>query len=152
MECNGHIISYYLIPLVFLLHWFSEALLMKRILTLLPFLALSATGCAIVSGTPAGNSTATMTSSQYEPMESQPPAAQHEDLPKLAANEIWVPGYYEPVAGTWIWHQGQATAQKDGYRLVPATYRQQEGKVQFAPPRWRRADLAPRSTEMSAQK
>ena len=85
-------------------------------------------------------------------MESQPPAPQKEDLPTLASGEIWVPGYYQPLSGTWIWHQGQVTQQKEGYRLVPASYHEENGKVYFTPPRWRRADLTPKSTEMSAQK
>ena len=125
---------------------------MKRALTLIPFLAMSVGGCAIVSGTPSGTTTAAATQSRYDAMESQPPAAQHEDVPKLSEREVWVPGYYEPVSGAWIWHQGQVTSQKDGYRLVPASYHEENGKVYFTPPRWRRADLAPKSTEMSAQK
>ena len=123
---------------------------MTRIWTVLPFLGLSLGGCAIVSGTP--SATSTLAASQSEAMESHPPASPHEDIPLLGVHDVWVPGYYEPVASTWIWHQGQVTAQKDGYRMVPATYREEAGKVYFAPPRWRRADLAPRTTEMSAKK
>jgi hypothetical protein len=124
---------------------------MKRFLTLVPFLALG--GCAIVSATPsATTSSTTASSSQYEAMESQPPQAVKEDVPQLAKDEVWVPGYYQPVAGTWIWHQGQAAPAKEGYRLVPASYKEEAGKVYFTPPRWRRADLVPKPTEMSAQK
>ena len=108
-------------------------------------------GCAIVSSSPT-SSTTTASLSKYEVMESQPPAAQSEETPKLAAGEVWVPGYYQPLSGTWIWHQGQVTAAKDGYRLVPASYHEEAGKVYFTPPRWRRADLTPRSSELAAQK
>ncbi len=108
-------------------------------------------GCAIVSGTPTSTAT-TATASKYDVMESQPPAPQAEDMPKLAAGEVWVPGYYEPVSGTWIWHQGQVTAGKEGYRLAPASYHEENGKVYFTPPRWRRADLAPKASEMASQK
>ena len=125
---------------------------MKRILTVLPLLTLSFGGCAIVSGTPNSGATTTVSRSAYDVMESQPPATQREDSPQLAANEAWVPGYYEPASGTWIWHQGQVVARKDGYRLVPAGYHEESGKVYFTPPRWRRADLAPMATEMSANK
>jgi hypothetical protein len=124
---------------------------MKRMLSMLPFLSLSLGGCAIVSGSP-GATTTTASASQYEVMESQPPAPQHEDIPKLADGEVWVPGYYQPAAGTWIWKGGQVMQAKEGYKLVSATYFEEAGKVHFTPPRWRRADLVPKSTEMSAQK
>ena|SRR5438132_10588455 len=121
---------------------------MKRILLLVSW---SLGGCAIVSGSPAP-ATTSATTSKYEVMESQPPAPQSENVPTLAAGETWVPGYYQPLSGTWIWHQGQVTAAKDGYRLMPASYHEESGKVYFTPPRWRRADLSPKSSEMAAQK
>jgi hypothetical protein len=108
-------------------------------------------GCAIVSGSP-GASTAVATPSKYEAMESQPPAPQAEDAPKLADGEAWVPGYYQPVSGTWMWHAGQVTPSKAGYRLVPASYHEESGKVFFTPPRWRRADLTPYASEVASQK
>src|SRR5438552_935521 len=123
-------------------------MVMKRVLLLV---AWAVGGCSIVSGSPTA-ATTPAESSKYEVMESQPPVPQSEDVPKLAAGEVWVPGYYLPAAGTWIWHQGQPTAAKEGYRLVPASYHEDGGKVYFTPPRWRRADLAPKSSEMAAQK
>jgi hypothetical protein len=122
---------------------------MKRILLLV---SCAVGGCAIVSGSPSATTPTTASSSKYEVMESQPPAAQSEDMPKLAAGEVWVPGYYQPVSGTWIWHQGQVTAAKEGYRLMPPSYHEEGGKVYFTPPRWRRADLSPKPSEMAAQK
>ncbi len=110
----------------------------RSLLTSIFALAL-ASGCATVSGTPAG---AQSSSSAYEAMQSPPPEPRKEDTPKLAAKEVWVPGYYQPVAGAWVWHQGEVTQDKEGYRLVPATYREETGKYVFVPPRWRRADLA----------
>jgi hypothetical protein len=121
---------------------------MKRLVLLISW-ALG--GCAIVSGSPTTNAS-TPVASKYEAMESLPPAPQREDVPKLADGEVWVPGYYQPVAGTWIWHQGQPAPSKAGYRLVPAGYHEENGKVYFTPPRWRRADLAPKASEMAAQK
>ena len=115
------------------------------------FVAWAVGGCAIVSGSPTA-ATTTTAASKYEVMESQPPAPQGEDVPKVSAGEVWVPGYYEPVAGTWIWHQGQVTVSKDGYRLMPASYHEEGGKVYVTPPRWRRADLSPKPSEMAAQK
>ena len=115
---------------------------MKRFMAILPLLTLTASGCALVSSSPAASSAASSPSSAYEAMSSTPPEAPKEEQPKLEEKQIWVPGYYEPVAGTWIWHTGQATTDKSGYRLVPASYREEGGKVFFAPPRWRRADLA----------
>ena len=123
---------------------------MMRTWTVLSFLSLGLGGCAIVSATPAENTT--LAAPQSEAMESRPPASPHEDIPLLSKGDVWVPGYYEPVAGTWIWHQGQVTAQKDGYRMIPASYREEGGKVFFAPPRWRRADLVPKPSELSAKK
>ena len=122
---------------------------MKRILL---FVTCAVGGCAIVSGTPSATTTTPAESSKYEVMESQPPAPQSEDVPKLSADEVWGPGYYPPVSGTWIWHQGQATPSKQGYRLMPASYHEEGGKVYFTPPRWRRADLSPKPSEMAAQK
>ena len=121
---------------------------MKRILLLVSW---AVGGCAIVSSAPTAT-TNPITTSKYEAMESQPPSPQSEDVPKLAAGEVWVPGYYQPVSGTWIWHQGQVTATKEGYRLMPASYHEEGGKVYFTPPRWRRADLSPKPSEMAAQK
>src|SRR3954452_13670956 len=121
---------------------------MKRILLLVSW---AVGGCAIVSGSPTA-ATNTATSSKYEVRAPQPPAPQSEDVPTLAAGEIWVPGYYQPMAGTWIWHQGQVASAKDGYRLMPASYHEDGGKVYFTPPRWRRADLTPKASEMAAQK
>jgi hypothetical protein len=108
--------------------------------------ALSLGGCATVSGTPAPASSSSSQSggsyAAYEPMASPPPAPRKEDVPRLADKEVWVPGYYQPVAGAWIWHQGEVRENKDGYTLVPATTREENGKYLFTPPRWRRADLA----------
>jgi hypothetical protein len=122
---------------------------MKRIWTVLPLLTLGFGGCAIVSGTPSG-ATSAVARSGYDVMDSTPPVPLREEIPHVAASESWVPGYYEPVAGTWIWHQGEVIAHKDGYRLVPAGYHEESGKVYFTPPRWRRADLSP--TELSSNK
>src|ERR1700744_2302327 len=83
-------------------------------------------------------------------MSSTPPEPRKEDVPQLSDKDVWVPGYYQPVAGTWVWHQGERRDAKEGYTLVPASYREEGGKVTFQPPRWRRADLAahpPRSSK-----
>jgi len=77
-------------------------------------LALAVGGCATVSGTPAGSSSSSTSSYAYEPMASPPPEPRKEDLPKLQDKEVWVPGYYQPVAGTWVWHQGEVRESKDG--------------------------------------
>src|SRR5579871_3453208 len=115
---------------------------MKRTVLLASFFAFSVGGCAIVSGTPAGAPTnvPSVSTSRYEAMESLPPDPRNEDMPKLASNEVWVPGYYLPVAGSWVWHQGQIAQEKDGYKLLPADYREIDGKVYFTPPRWHRLE------------
>jgi hypothetical protein len=122
---------------------------MNRTLLALTFFSSLAGGCAALDGNFVGGTTPTPNTSKseskgyvYEPMQSQPPAPLKEDQPALAAGEVWVPGYYQPVAGNWLWHQGQVQSQKDGYKLLPASYREEGGKVYFSPPRWRRADLA----------
>jgi hypothetical protein len=116
---------------------------MKRSI-LVSLLALGfAAGCAEVSGTPAtASSTPASSGPAYEPMGSPPPEPRKEDAPKLASKEVWVPGYYQPVAGTWVWHQGEVRESKDGYNLIPAQTREENGKFVFSPPRWRRSDLA----------
>ena len=120
---------------------------MKRSI-LVSLLALGLGGCAEVSSsspgaaTPAGQSTS---SYAYEPMGSPPPEPRKEDTPKLASKEVWVPGYYLPVAGTWVWHQGEVRETKEGYTLIPAQTREENGKYVFLPPRWRRSDLAEQS-------
>ena len=107
-------------------------------------------GCAAIDGSfvsksstssaPAKSASAGVT---FEAMQSEPPAPMKEDVPSLdGAKEVWVPGYYQPVAGNWLWHQGRVEEKKEGYKLVPASYREEGGKVYFTPPRWRRADLA----------
>lgn len=112
---------------------------MKRSV-LVSLLTLTLGGCATLSGTPADSPQAAAPA--YEKMESPPPEPRKEDVPKLAAKEVWVPGYYQPVAGTWVWHQGEVRDAKDGYTLIPASYKQEGGKIVFQPPRWRRSDLA----------
>src|SRR5947209_18040404 len=115
---------------------------MKRIL-ILPLLTLSMGGCAVLSSSPApSGASQTASASPYETMESLPPEAQREDVPKLEEKQVWVPGYYQPVAGTWVWHQGEVRESKDGYNLIPAQTREENGKFVFSPPRWRRSDLA----------
>ena len=115
---------------------------MKRSI-LVSLFALGLVGCAEVSGTPAtATKTAASTGLAFEPMASPPPEPRKEDAPKLASKEVWVPGYYQPVAGTWIWHQGEVRESKEGYTLIPATTHEENGKYVFSPPRWRRSDLA----------
>jgi hypothetical protein len=116
---------------------------------MISILAVALGGCAAMSGTPGETAGS---ASSYETMHSPPPAPQKEDVPKLADKEVWVPGYYQPVAGTWVWHQGQVMPEKDGYKLIPASYREQDGTFTFVPPRWRRADLAASSATSSAAK
>ena len=106
-------------------------------------LCFAAVGCASMSAAPASSSSAS--ASHYDTMSSTPPEPRKEDMPKLSEREVWVPGYYQPVAGTWVWHEGERREAKDGYTLVPASYREEGGKVTFQPPRWRRADLAAQS-------
>lgn len=123
---------------------------MKR--TALAFvLSLSfAGGCAAMDGNFVGQPAPTVqsqsksaaTSYQFEAMDALPPAPLKESVPELTATQVWVPGYYEPVAGTWLWHQGEVRELKEGYRLMPASYHAESGKIYFTPPRWRRADLA----------
>jgi hypothetical protein len=106
----------------------------------LVFAALPLVGCAAVSSSPGSSSGSQVT--QNDSMSSLPPAPQSESVPQLEEGQVWVPGYYEPIAGAWMWHKGRVTAEKVGYRMVPASYRQEGARVVFTPPRWRRADLA----------
>jgi hypothetical protein len=118
---------------------------MKRSI-LVSLLALGIGGCAETAGSPAiTTSTPAASSFAYEPMGSPPPEPRKEDTPKLASKETWVPGYYQPVAGTWVWHQGEVRETKDGYTLIPALTHEENGKFVFSPPRWRRSDLASQS-------
>jgi hypothetical protein len=118
---------------------------MKRIL-MVPVFALSLGGCAVLSSSPAPSSSASASASNgYEAMASLPPEAQREDVPKLEDKEVWVPGYYQPVASIWVWHQGQVMKEKAGYKLLPASYREDGGKVYFTPPRWRHVDPTERA-------
>jgi hypothetical protein len=94
-----------------------------------------------MSSTVSGSSSSA-SASAYEPMSSPPPEPRKEDMPRISDKEVWVPGYYQPVAGTWVWHQGEVREAKTGYTLVVASYREENGKIVFSPPRWRRADLA----------
>jgi hypothetical protein len=114
---------------------------------LVSVVALTLGGCATVSGTPAGAATS---SSAYETMASNPPEPRKEDAPRLQAKEVWVPGYYQPMANTWVWHQGEVRDAKVGYTLLPASYHQENGRVAFSPPRWRRADLAQQTATANA--
>jgi hypothetical protein len=116
--------------------------------TTLALALLFAGACAATDGNFAGGTTAnnavkgsTKTEQKYEAMNSLPPEAPKESIPELRAGEAWVPGYYQPVAGTWLWHQGQIRQTKDGYTLVPASYREESGKIYFTPPRYVRNDL-----------
>lgn len=106
-------------------------------------------GCAAIDGNFVGGQTPAAVQSQskeasvykFEAMDALPPEPLKESVPEMDASKVWVPGYYEPVAGNWLWHQGEVRDLKEGYRLMPASYRQADGKVYFTPPRWRRADL-----------
>jgi hypothetical protein len=119
----------------------------REIFLALAFVSMSAGGCAAIDGNFVGKAAPTTATAQaskpveYETMSSLPPAPMKEDRPSVGAHEVWVPGYYQPVAGNWLWHQGQIQEQRDGYTLVPASYREEGGKVIFSPPKWRRNDL-----------
>jgi hypothetical protein len=123
---------------------------MKRSI-LVSLLALGLAGCAETASSSTGSATpATAQSTSgyaYEPMASPPPEPRKEDAPKLASKEVWVPGYYQPVAGTWVWHQGEVRESKEGYVLIPAATHEQNGRFVFSPPRWRRSDLAAQSKQ-----
>jgi hypothetical protein len=114
---------------------------MKRSI-LISLLAVGLGACATISGSTETGSSQASANSSYEAMSSPPPEPRKEDVPKLAAKEVWVPGYYQPVAGTWVWHQGEVRESKDGYTLIPASTKEENGKYLFSPPRWRRSDLA----------
>jgi hypothetical protein len=123
---------------------------MKRSI-LVSLFALGLGACATTAGT---SSTDAQPASQqangglsYEPMATPPPEPRKEDAPKLADKEVWVPGYYQPVAGTWIWHQGEVRESKEGYVLIPASTKEENGKFVFQPPRWRRSDLAAKTSK-----
>jgi hypothetical protein len=128
---------------------------MKRsLLAALTLLSMTAGGCAAIDGNFTGKaapSSAMAPSSakpiEYEAMSSLPPAAQKEERPQLANNEVWVPGYYQPVAGNWLWHQGQIQERRDGYTPIQASYKEEGGKVFFSPPKWRRNDLVQSKTK-----
>jgi hypothetical protein len=118
---------------------------MTRSILFFSFLALAGGGCAAIDGNFMRTATETTPEAakpvEYEAMTSLPPAALKEDRPQLAAGEAWVPGYYQPISGSWIWHQGSVTPKRDGYTLLPASYKEENGKVRFSPPKWRRNDL-----------
>jgi hypothetical protein len=116
---------------------------MKRSV-LISLFAFSLGACATVSGTPE-TASQSKASFAYDAMGSAPPSPRKEDAPKLSEKEVWVPGYYQPVAGTWVWHQGEVREGREGYVLIPATTREENGKFVFQPPRWRRSDLASQS-------
>src|SRR6478609_9145458 len=110
---------------------------MKRTLIALSLFSLAG-GCAAIDGNFQGGKTAATGSSKseskayvYEPMQSTPPSPLKEDVPSLASGEVWVPGYYQPVAGNWLWHQGAVQEKRDGYTLLPASYKEDSGKVYF---------------------
>lgn len=116
---------------------------------LVSLFALTLGACATVSATPAGSTTEKPAggSLAWEPMSSPPPEPRKEDTPKLQSKEVWVPGYYQPVAGSWVWHQGEVRESKEGYVLIPASTKEENGKFVFSPPRWRRSDLAAQSSK-----
>ncbi|MDB4967696.1 MAG: hypothetical protein JWN44_3385 [Myxococcales bacterium] len=116
---------------------------MKRSV-LISLFAFGLGACATVSGTPESTSPSKSALS-YEEMASAPPSPRKEDAPRLSEKEVWVPGYYQPVAGTWVWHQGEVRETKEGYTLIPAGTHEEKGKYVFSPPRWRRSDLASQS-------
>jgi hypothetical protein len=126
---------------------------MKRASVLLLAGVLSG-GCGVLSSSaPASSSSSSSSSSSassranYEAMNSMPPAPRSESTPRLADKEVWVPGYYQPMAGAWVWRDGRVMPDKTGYTLVPAAYQEENGKVLFTPPHWRRADLSSRDTK-----
>ena len=102
---------------------------MKRSI-LVSLLALGLAGCAeTASNSPSATTPAQSSTSGFayeslvgypSPAGSAPPEPRKEDAPKLASKEVWVPGYYQPVAGTWVWHQGEVRESKEGYTLIPA--------------------------------
>jgi hypothetical protein len=93
-------------------------------------------GCALLSSSTVGGEAV---------MHSPPPPERKEEAsPRLGAEQAWVRGYYEPLAGSWIWHPGLAVDAKPGYRVVQALYSESHGEFRVSPPHWAPARVANR--------
>jgi hypothetical protein len=114
--------------------------------SLAALLGLALSGCAAISAVPPPTVVGVM--------HSAPPQPKDEVVPKVALGEIWVPGFYEPASGAWIWHPGRVVAKKPGFRVVEAQYLEQNSEFRVRLPYWEREPVArrPAGTWVSKEK
>ena len=77
-------------------------------------------------------------------MHSPPPERKEDVAPRLGPAQSWVHGYYEPMAGAWIWHPGRVVKDRPGYRIVDAKYVELGGEFHVSHPYWAPARVANR--------
>lgn len=103
-----------------------------RLLAALLGVALS--GCAAISAAPLPKLGGVMHSAPPEPKE--------DVVPRLALDQAWVPGFYEPSSGAWIWHPGRVVAKKPGFRVIEAQYLEQNNEFRVRLPHWEPEQVA----------
>lgn len=95
---------------------------------------LALSGCAVVTAQPITRPA----------MRSAPPAAKTDAVPQPARGQAWVPGFYEPAFGAWVWRPGRLVDSKPGYEVVEASYVEESGEFRVRLPHWARQRFAGR--------
>lgn len=81
----------------------------------------------------------------------EPPPPKNEAKPDVGCSEhLWADGYWDYLAGQYIWHSGQWVPANPGYDLVQARYRQHEGEWTLELPHWKKAEILNRLDAVAA--
>ncbi len=65
-----------------------------------------------------------------------PPAPQVETVPVVPAGQVWAPGYYEYVHGSYVWRRGHLMAAHPGEHWVAPTWERRGDHHHFEEGHW----------------
>ena len=90
-------------------------------------------GCAVLTAAPTPRAAT---------MRSPPPEPKADVTPHPTRGQAWVPGFYEPTFGAWVWRPGRIVHSKPGYHVVEAKYVEEAGEFHVRLPHWEPQRLA----------
>jgi len=125
-----------------------------RTIALVVMLGFAGGGCATLSSSPSGGSSAEANNQIDLSVQSPPPPEKSEGARAVAPGYgyIWVAGYWDYLDGNYIWRDGRWVQGKPDYEYVRARYENEAGKGWvFHRPHWKRRQKLTESTPAPKQ-